>query len=233
MAAVSSQPCTAWSGGCSRAPPEAAPEPRARREGRAPRPSRMDGGVPGAHPNWLGGNRTLTHTEPRGRSRPASWQGPSRPARRRGQWGTARQEPANTQTRLWKLAAALSRRWRRLSRDGEQPLLVLPTPCPSPAPRSLPPAGPAHRRPLLHGPRCARSHTQPPSRARRATLRSVLAVTWPGPHSPSQWRAALPPPRAPRPVLRGRAPLSVVVWGLVALGFIFRFSYKGVVPNQI
>lgn len=150
MAALSTQPGTAWPAGSCRAPPEAAP----RRQGPVP-PQRPPALPQGWAPKKAAGSRTRTPTTARARSRQPSSRGPSLPARRRGQWGAARQEPANTQTRPWKLAAR--------PRYGEQaqpswnaaPPLVLSFP-----PRSLPPAGPTHV------PRGARPHTQPRSRAR-------------------------------------------------------------------
>lgn len=216
MAAVSSQPCTAW------AAPEPLPRlrpdtsgaaPGGQRRHSAPRPSRRDGGCPRHTPNMPGGNRPLTHTKPRARSRQASWRGPSRPARRRGQWGTARQEPANTQTRPWNLAA-LPRR-RRLHRDGEQPLVVLPARLPSP-PAPLPPAGrPRSPAPLPHRHAATLS---PPARGYKQRIGCHVTR---GPLSEPMAGRAPPAPRAEAGAEGARALLRAGVWGSVASGFCF------------
>lgn len=153
MAALSTQPCTAWPAGSCRAPPEAAP----RRQGPVP-PQRPPALPQGWAPKKAAGSRTRTPTTARARSRQ---RGPSLPARRRGQWGAARQEPANTQTRPWKLAAR--------PRYGEQtqpswnaaPLSSFPF-LPSP----LPPAG----RPYSRTPRRAPAH---PATLSRPAIRSA------------------------------------------------------------
>lgn len=212
MAALSTQPCTAWPAGSCRAPPEAAP----RRQGPVP-PQRPPALPQGWAPKKAAGSRTRTPTTARARSRQ---RGPSLPARRRGQWGAARQEPANTQTRPWKLAAR--------PRYGEQA-----QPSWNAAPLSSFPSLPApSRRPALLTYPAARartpSHPLAPGykeRAGRSRDAGAPLRANGGPRSP---RAARPGP------CWGGARCPAGLWGArLLLGLGFCFAYKGVVPNQV
>lgn len=158
MAAVSSQPCTAWSGACSRAPPEPAPEPRAAdAPGRHPAPFLHGrGGVSQAHTQngWGGTGHSPTPNPGAAPARRARKAPPAPPQPMGNSEAGARQHPNSVMEACGPtrppVAAALPR-WRaapsRPSRRFPEPGAPL---------RSLPPA------PLTGG----RSYTDPAARAR-------------------------------------------------------------------
>ncbi|XP_064559271.1 basic proline-rich protein-like [Zonotrichia leucophrys gambelii] len=130
------------------------------------------GAVPGAHPKWLWGTGHSPTPFPRSRSRqalagPLPPRAPPRPIG--DSEAGARQHPNSaTEPRGPNPPPVAGAQPRRRAAPSRLSSSFPPLPRPQ---------GPAHRRPIPRGPRSARSHTQPPSRARRAAIRSAPAVT--------------------------------------------------------